>query len=103
VAVEANEHLRFRRTRVVIADGELVKPLLGFEVTSEGGLMAFLARGAPVSTFRYGVLDVPAGRRVQLAERGIERRRDSLVVPQPPLTLRHPHSPEQGSPIGTAL
>lgn len=59
--MDTNERARFRRTRVVIADGDHVKPLLGFEVTREGGLMAFLARGAPLTTFRYGVLDLPAG------------------------------------------
>lgn len=46
---------------MVIADGVQVKPLLGFSVTREGGLMAFLAPGPPIRTFRYGVLDMPAG------------------------------------------
>lgn len=51
----------FSRARVVLADGELVKPLLGFQVSREGGLMAYLCRQAPVSSFRYGVLDLPIG------------------------------------------
>lgn len=51
----------FRRARVVLCEGGgFVRPLLGISFSADGGLMLDVSR-APVGTFRYGVLDVPAG------------------------------------------
>lgn len=51
----------FNRTRIVLQDGELVRPMLALSVSRDGGLMLDLCRYAPMEHYRYGVLDVPAG------------------------------------------
>jgi hypothetical protein len=52
---------RIRRTRIVLQDGDLVRPMLAVSVSKDGGLMLDLCRHAPMEHYRYGVLDVPAG------------------------------------------
>lgn len=51
----------FKRTRIVLQDGDVVRPMLALSVSKEGGLMLDLSRYAPTEHYRYGVLDVPAG------------------------------------------
>jgi hypothetical protein len=51
----------FKRTRIVLEAGDLVRPLLALTVSSDGGLIIDLSGSAPTSSYRYGVLDVPAG------------------------------------------
>jgi hypothetical protein len=51
----------FKRSRIVLQDGDVVRPLLALSVSSDGGLMLDLSRYAPMQHYRYGVLDVPGG------------------------------------------
>jgi hypothetical protein len=52
---------KFKRTRIVLEDGDLVRPLLALGVSADGGLILDLSSSAPVTRYRYGVVDVPAG------------------------------------------
>lgn len=51
----------FKRTRIVLQDGEHVHPMLALSVSRDGGLMLDLCKYAPFEHYRYGVVDVPAG------------------------------------------
>lgn len=52
---------RFKRTRIVLEDGEFARPMLALSVSSDGGLMIDLSGSAPTENYRYGIVDVPAG------------------------------------------
>jgi hypothetical protein len=56
-----NSDTRFKRTRIVLQDGEFVRPMLALGISSDGGLMLDLSNCAPTEHYRYGVVDVPAG------------------------------------------
>jgi hypothetical protein len=56
-----NDHLKFKRTRIVLQDGEFVQPMLAIGISSDGGLILDLSNAAPTHHYRYGVVDVPAG------------------------------------------
>lgn len=57
----APKHATFRRTRIVLQDGELARPMLALGISSDGGLILDLSNCAPTQHYRYGVVDVPAG------------------------------------------
>lgn len=61
MADDAQPHRKFLRTRLVLEADVGVRPLLGFGISRDGGLMVDLSKHAPVARFRYGVVDVPAG------------------------------------------
>lgn len=69
---------KFKRTRIVLGDGPLVRPLLALSVSSDGGLILDLSRYAPAKHYRYGVVDVPAGEGSFRAE--IRREQSSWSV-----------------------
>jgi hypothetical protein len=52
---------RFKRTRIVLQDGEFVRPMLALGISSDGGMILDLSNCAPAQRYRYGVVDVPAG------------------------------------------
>lgn len=59
--IEMAANAAFKRTRIVLAEGDVVHPMLALSVSKDGGLMLDLCRYAPFEHYRYGVVDVPAG------------------------------------------
>lgn len=53
--------ISLKRTRIVLQDGELVRPMLAMSVSRDGGMMIDLCKRAPIEHYRYGVVDVPGG------------------------------------------
>lgn len=54
-------NVTFKRTRIVLVNGDGVYPMLALSVSKDGGLMLDLCKYAPFGHYRYGVVDVPAG------------------------------------------
>ncbi len=54
-------NITFKRTRIVLADGDAVYPMLALAVSRDGGLMLDLSKYAPFEYYRYGVVDIPLG------------------------------------------
>jgi hypothetical protein len=61
VTAAPTANLKFKRTRIVLEDEDLVRPLLGLGASADGGLILDLSSSTPATRYRYGVVDLPAG------------------------------------------